>query len=469
MPTPCEVVAQHYELPFKLYPYQERTINTLAPLCMAGYYLDMGLGKTIISMVAALYRVLERYPDRIIIVVPPVLITGWARFVSSIKHKKTGKPLNPLVYRGTPKQRMEMDLNADIIIVGIQIFKQDFDRFERSLEGVKALFIVDEAHCLKNVGTDNHEKIYKMRLRHDLMLLTGTPINSPGDAYGMIKLIAPGTYLNLNQFLHTHVAAWDFYDNVMAWKNLDLLRENLAINSVRLLKEDCIDDLPPVTYDPMFYDLHPDHLKLYRKLAEEHLIPLKDGGKVDATTVQALLHALGQIVCNWANFAQDERKVSAGFQLIDEVLDELGNGKLVLFSNYKMTNRAALKHCAKYNPVAIFGGIAASERDKAIDTFVDDPSCRVFIGNPVSAGFGIDRLQHVCSTVMFLEAPISVTAFTQSLSRVHRVGQTKPVTVKIATAERTLQVRQLKALIDKEDLVQTLTGGYQSIREALGL
>ena len=466
--TPCDLVQKYYEFPFDLYPFQVRTINELAELPRAGYYLDMGLGKTVVSMSSALFKSLTQGAEKILVVVPPVLLTGWSRFIASIRDRETG-PLSSLVYRGTPKERKALSLDADIILVGIQIFKRDYQRFSKELGDKRVVVIVDEAHCLKNISSDNHKKVREFSADADLMLLTGTPINSPIDAYGMVKMVAPRVYRNLHQFENIHIAERDFFGNVTRWKNMDLLQNNLTVNSVRLLKEECIADLPPVSYQPMYYELEPEHLALYRKLAEEHLLPFADGQKLDATSVQALLHALGQIVCNWSHFAQDDSKVSAGFQLVDEVLDELGDGKAVLFSNYKLTNRRALQHLKQYNPVAIYGDIDAADRDRALDKFVEDPSCRVFIGNPVSAGFGIDRLQIVSSTVMFLEPPISVSAFTQSLSRVHRIGQTKPVTVKLATAVGTLQERQLKALMDKEDLVQTLTRGYQSLREALGL
>jgi SNF2 family DNA or RNA helicase len=79
-----------------------------------------------------------------------------------------------------------------------------------------------------------------------LLLLTGTPINSPLDAYAMIRLISPRIYRSQEQFENIHVAEHDFYGNVVAWSNLDLLRENLAVGSARLLKEDVIADLPPI-------------------------------------------------------------------------------------------------------------------------------------------------------------------------------------------------------------------------------
>ena len=466
--SPSELVKKYYEFPFELYPFQVRTVDELAELPRDGTYPDMGLGKTVMSIYIALYKTLAQGAERILIIMPPLLLTGWSRFLQQIKDRESG-PLDVLVYRGTPAQRKAMSLKHDIVLVGIQIFKIDYARFVEEYQDERLVVVVDEAHSLKNPGSDNHRKVRDLAVDKSLVLLTGTPINSPADAYGMVKMVSPGVYRNQHQFENIHVAERDFFNRVVRWKNLDLLKENLALNSVRLLKEDVIADMPPVTYAPMFYELEPEHLRLYRQLAEQHLLPLKDGGKIDATTIQALIHALGQIVCNWAHFAQDERKVSNGFQFIDEVLDELGEGKLVLFSNYRLTNRAALAHLKRYKPVAVYGDIKAADRDKAIDTFVEDPACRVFVGNPTSAGYGIDRLQHVCSTVMFLEPPISVKDFSQSLARVHRIGQTKPVTVKLATAIDTLQERQLKSLMDKEDLVQTLTGGYQSIREALGL
>jgi SNF2 family DNA or RNA helicase len=441
----------------------------LANLPRAGLWLDPGLGKTVVSITLALYKAMVHNAEHILIIVPPVLLTGWARFLNQIREKEFG-PLDVLVYRGTPAQRKAMNLKSDIILVGIQIFKRDYDRFVDDLAKTRTVVIVDEAHCLKSTGSDNHKKVRNFILTQQAILLTGTPINSPLDAYGMVRLVAPGAYRSLHHFENLHIAERDFFGNVTRWQNLQLLKENLERNAIRLTKEECVKDLPPVTYTPLFYDLDPEHLRLYRRLAEQRLLAFEQGGKLDATSIQALFHALGQIVCNWGHFAQDESKIAVGFQLVEEVLDELGDGKLVLFSNYKLTNRLALKLFQKYRPVAIFGDVtSAAERDQAIDTFVTDPRCRLFIGNPQSAGFGIDRLQTVCSNAMFLEAPNSASAFTQALSRVHRIGQYQPVTVRLATAVDTLQVRQFKALLDKEELMQALTHGYQSVKEALGL
>jgi SNF2 family DNA or RNA helicase len=468
---PCDLVCQYYEFPFTFYPYQTRTINTLAPLPRSGWYPDMGLGKTAMATAAALFKTLCGEVERILIIVPPILLTAWNRFLSQVRDRETG-PLDVLIYRGNPRERAALSLAHDVVVVGLQIFKRDYARFLEEYKHTRTAIIVDEAHALKNAGSDNHRSISALadtEGKH-LLLLTGTPINSPIDAYGMIRLVTPDLYRSQYQFEVIHVAERDYYDHPLTWGNLDLLAENLMLNSVRLLKEDVLSELPSITYQPLVYELKPEHYRLYRKLAEEHVLTWESqGGKLDATSLVALLHALGQIICNWAYYAQDAKKVSNGFLLAEEILDDLGEGKLVLFANYRRTNREAARILAHYRPALIFGDTPGTKRDEELDRFVEDPTCRLFIGNPRSAGYGIDRLQNVSSTVLFLEPTVSVVDFIQALSRVHRLGQTKPVLVYLAVAAGTLQEDQVRALIAKEDLVQKLTQGRRSLREALGL
>jgi hypothetical protein len=45
-----------------------------------------------------------------------------------VRDKETG-PLDVLIYRGTPAKRKSMRLDHDITVVGMQIFKKDYDRF----------------------------------------------------------------------------------------------------------------------------------------------------------------------------------------------------------------------------------------------------------------------------------------------------------------------------------------------------
>lgn len=457
-----EYVKEHYTLPLDGYQFQVETVDELGSLPRSGLYLQPGTGKTFCSTVIALHK-RDKRKSQTIVVMPPILLDGWARFLRRIPGLDVG------VYRGSPKQREGLSLKPDFLLMSMQVFKLDFDQLNRYFHGKPVTLIVDEATSIKNVGSSNHKLVHNFVLNHDcdLMLLTGTPLTTPADAYAYVKLLAPGTYRNLGQFEKIHAAERDFFDKITKWQHLDVMARNLAINAKRVIKEDVLDQLPAVTYTPMFYDLDTKHLRLYRKLADEQLLLLRDGGKIDATNASALWASLQQIVLNYAHFAQEPGARSAGYDLLDEVMSELGSDKLVVFANYKMTNRHLAEYIKPYGGVALFGDVSDAQKRKNIQRFIDDPTCRVVAAQPQSAGYGIDGWQDVCSDVLFLEAPRTPTEFEQALARLYRNGQMKNVHCRIAVANQTLQVGLHKGLLDKDALVAQVQGTYKTLRDMI--
>lgn len=120
-----------------------------------------------------------------------------------------------------------------------------------------------------------------------------------------------------------------------------------------------------------------------------------------------------------------------------------------------------------YNCPGVWGEISAKEKDRAIDKFITDPTCRLITMNPRAGGVGVDGLQHVCTDVLYVEPPIAVMHWTQSLSRIHREGQTQPVTVRMLMALGTIQEHLVASLTEKEDLVNPLQGSKAMLREAI--
>lgn len=467
-PTVMDLVEQHYEFPafIKKRGYQISIINELGQLPRAGYYLDQGTGKTFCSTVAALYKLING-ADVVICIMPPILITGWYRWLKQIRAKQ-GEQLRILPYRGSPKERQAMRLEQDFILMGMQIFKLDHERFMRALSHKKVVVLVDEATSIKNVSSQNYKKVLSFSAGQQLMALTGTPLTTPIDGYGMTKHVAPSLYRNLHQFENIHVASRDYFGKIEAWKNLPLLAENMKVNSARVLRQEAIKDLPTVLYDPLYYDLDPKHYRLYKELAEEQLLPLQNGGKIDATSVQKLFNALQQIIVNYDYFADDPACISNSIGVVEQVLDELAGQKLVIFAKYRMTNQKLVKLLEqKYGAVAVFGDVAQGQQRKNIDRFIDDPTCQVFIGQPTSAGYGVDGLQTVCSDVLFLELPDVPRDFHQAVARIWRDGLKRMCRVRIAVAEGTMQEARLRALLDKDSLIGEVQRNYQDLRDAI--
>jgi len=472
---PYALIRQHFELPPTVEDrqFQIEAVNRLAPLSRSGWWAEVGTGKTLMATASVLYKKLQQPGIPCIVLMPPILLRQWRRWLESITNRYTGRPLSVLEYRGTPKQRQALDLGAEFILMSIQVFKNDYDHLLAKLAREPLVMIVDEATSVKNVGSQNYRRVRDFTTGHDLLLLTGTPLSHPGDAYAYVKLISPGVYRNQRHFEALHVENRDFFGNVTEWANLELLRENLLLNSVRILKEEALPYLKHPVYIPIRYELEPEHQALYRKLADEQLLILEDGGKIDATTTAKLYNCLQQIICNPGHFSGDPNMRSAAHELLDQTLDELSaddpvNGeKLLVFANYNMTNRGLVEYLKPYNVVAAYGEVPVKRQIENIERFKTDPECRVAVLHPISAGQGTDGLQTVCSNSIFMEMPIVPKNFTQAVGRTYRDGQKAPAMVRMPIAEGTIQVRLHSQLLDTDELVNKVQGGFKDLREAI--
>lgn len=463
--TPHDLVLQHYDFPFPLYPFQIEAVNVLAPLPRTGLYLEPGLGKTVVATMCALYKQLQGV-EIILALMPPLLVTQWGRWLSRITHKD-GTPLRVTLYQGTPAQRRLASLDADFVLMGTQVFKRDFCSRKKDIHDVwhyrvnspandkKVHVLLDEAHSIKSVESYIYHAYCDLVEGGSHQLLTGTPLNVPTDAYAYIRLVSPGIYRNLLHFNEVHVVSEDIFHKPCEFTNLDLLSENLLVNSVRKTKEDVLLDLPECVVADIEYDLDRKHYELYKRLASEKMLHLKDGEKLDATQVTALYHALGQIVCQWHHFGQDEGLKSRAYYLIEEILEELGNKKLIVFSNYQRTNAEIVR---RFKCPGIWGEIPPKQKQRNLNQFLDDDKCRLIAMHPVAAGQGVDGCQHVCTDVLYVEPPITPSHWVQSLSRVHREGQRKSVTVRMGVARGTLQRHIVNQLTDKEQLIMPVQG-----------
>ena len=455
---PTNLVDSLYDMPFPLYPFQRGVVDDLAVRSRCGLYMDVGTGKTAVSTYIALHKAAEEEVEQILVVMPPILLPAWGAWFDEIPG------VTHSIYWGTPAQRAKVDMNADVILMSMQIFKNDFLKLFKFFQERRVHLIVDEATSIRNVSTQNHRRIRDFSRGRPLSLLTGTAISNPGQCYGYISLVTPGVYRNKNQFNMYHIDKIDFWGQPTVWKNLDELASNMLLNSVRIYADDVLD-LPEIVYDVTPYNLAPAHLALYKRLAEEQLLLLPDGGKIDATTAQRLFQSLQQIVMNPSEFAGKPMR-AAGYDLIDSVMNELNGEKIVIFNNYQITNAAVNEYLKKYNSVACYGLISPKQQQVNLKQFLTDPNCLVMTASPQSVGIGLN-LQGVCRCVMFPELPLTSERLIQAVGRVHRDGQKKKVLVKMGVANGTIQVPLYKALLKKDDLIQRVTPAKSSLRNLI--
>lgn len=424
---------------------------------------EVGTGKTATGTVLTLAWDAEHN----IVLVPPILLRQWVKWLRSLHD--VGEVL---LYRGDPRKRQAMKLKPyRWLLMTLPIFKKDLPRIRRELGECTTTTLLDEAHAIKNVGSANYKTVRDFSEGQNLLLMTGTPISTPADTYAYVKLKTPHVYRSQQQFENLHVEDRDFFGNITKWRGLEQMNANLMLQSTRRLSREVLKDLKDPNFIPIYYDLAPEHAELYRQLADEQLLLLPDGGKIDATSAGRLYNALQQIVVNWDHFSGDPALRSQAYDVIDMTVDEIdlvnpASSKLIVYTYYRMTSRKVVAYLEKYGAVACYSEITPRQQELNLARFLEDPTCRVLVAQPGSGGVGFNP-QAVCWELLFLEEPVIPKDFIQAVGRVDRDGQQHIPNIRLAIAEGTIQRRLHENLLVKDKLANRVQGGFKDLQDAI--
>jgi len=449
--------------------YQIEDLNTRGRAKSCGYFLDIGLGKTLMGAMSAGWNLLHGF-DRAYVLCPASLTQQWYEVASYMG-------FDTLLYAGTPKDRKKFNFDHDIIILSFEIFQKDYD----TIKSFPGYFVVDEATILSNPNN----KFYKMLnggiLKKDIIvpgrmlpkkeviqfpqlndgccLLTATPSNNPADLYGLIKTIDPDIYTNEFQFNRLHVSEENIFGAPTKFMNLDMLKENLrSVASIRFATDYL--DLPPVVYNLIEYDLDPEHYKIYKELLEKKMLVHDGKIVIDALQVMAYYNWAQKIIVNpdKAMYKKDPKVLS----LLDTIVEN--NPQTLIVNKYVMSNDKMMLRYKKLGIGGCYGSISRTQQIKYIQAF-KDRKLRVLTINEKSGGVGLNL--QVCSSAVYPEMPVTARGFRQSVGRIYRQGQKERVIITLFVARKTIQKTLLKLIMARDDVMQEVLCSPKSLREDL--
>ena len=133
-----------------------------------------------------------------------------------------------------------------------------------------------------------------------------------------------------------------------------------------------------------------------------------------------------------------------------EILEDT-EGKFIIWANYVQNIKTIInKLKEKYGAnsvVSIFGEVSTEDRQQAVSKFQNDNSCRFFVGNPSTGGYGLTLTS--ASYVVYFSNSYNLEVREQSEDRAHRIGQDKNVTYIDLIAENTIDEFIVSALDKK--------------------
>jgi hypothetical protein len=445
---------------FTLAPLQVQDVEQFVQWDVSLNNYEVGGGKTVVSSVVSLMRT----TGTTVVIVPPILISPWTKWLTQVSDKV-------LRYEGPPKWRAQQELpNYRWVVMSHGIFRKDFEQWAGKLRQLDLEVIVDEAQAVKNPKSVLYSKLYKLAHDRKIQLLTGTPTSKPLDCYTYIRLKTPEFYRSYAHFEQVHVAERDFFGAVKSYQNLEVLRDRFAVKTIKRSKEEIHGYKKQCLFPDSSYDLDPDHYKLYEKLLDEQLLVLDDGSMIDGTTATRLYHLMQQIVVNYDHFSGDPTKRSKAYDLLDLTIEdteclEIGRSKLIVWTYYTMTTAKVLAYLKGkgYKAVAAYSG---ADSAKSFELFMTDPETRIGVFQPQSAGAGLNP-QGVCWEALYLEMSTTPMLSRQSLGRLDRVGQMHTPSFRLGVANKTVQPLLLEKLLSNDDEVSYVERTKKSLRSLL--
>ena len=369
---------------------------------------------------------------------------------------------------------------------------------ERFLRSRKAAIVVDESQYIKTPGAavtkallNRLKKLADRRFITTGTMSTGSTLD-PWSQYAFLdeKIVAP--YYKFHQWkanfaIEEQVGdktfeAWEYDKDtkkskkvekpvmtVTGFKNEEELCRMLDPYRSRLLKEDCLD-LPPKLYRMRSFEMTPAMRKAYMQMSKEFLVDMKDGRTMTATMAMTKLVRLQQIACGFmvpddVDPLSDEIvgvPIDDKNRRIEVLMEELEKvrGKGIIWSYFRYSLREisqALREAyGDRSVVEYHGGVGAEEKAKNLLLFKEDPT-RWFVGNPQSAGVGLDLVE--ADNMTYYNNSFNLGLRLQSEDRFHRIGQeADSCTITDLECLGTVDRPQLRALKDKRDISAAISG-----------
>jgi len=316
------------------------------------------------------------------------------------------------------------------------------------------MIVIDECHRVKDPGSiqgKNFLKLSKVGKSH--LGLTGTLlVNEPMDSYVPLKFIGKekGTWTNFKQFYCIYEQKFG-HNQIVGYKNLDVLKEEIGECSIRRTKDRLGFQLPPKTILPEYIEMSDRQLKFYDDISKGVLDEV-DRVEIKTTSLLGLVIRLRQAsTCPsvlTTSIEIDSCKVKRAIELVDEIV---GNGeKVVIFSTFKEPLNILKNILSKYNPLLGTGDISDDEVSQNIDKFQTDDKYKVFLGTFSKTSTGVTL--NAASYMIMLDEPWTYALFEQATDRIHRINNVNPAFIYVLIAENTIDERVFSLVEKKKEL-----------------
>ena len=436
---------------FVPHEYQKYATKFIEENDISALLLDMGLGKSIITLTAIRNLIIKGEVGRVLVIAPlRVARSTWPDEIAKWDH------LHDLTYSvavGTEKERLEaLRKNVEIVIINREnvdwLVNKSGYRFNFDM------IVIDELSSFKSYSAKRFKALLKVRPYVERIVgLTGTPSSN-----GLMDLWAEYRLLDFGERLGRYITRYRLKyftpdkrsaTVIFSYKLLPGAEDEIynAISDITIsMKAKDYLKMPDLIINEVTVDLDPTERRTYETLRKEMVVQISEQEEIDAVNAASLSGKLLQMA-NGAVYDEDKRVLRIHDKKLDALEDliEAANGKPVLIAYWYKHDLERIKE--RFNVREILN-------DQDIRDW-NNGKIDVAVIHPASAGHGLN-LQQGGSTMIWFGLTWSLELYEQANARLYRQGQNETVVIHHIITKGTIDEDVMLALKRKEKMQSAL-------------
>lgn len=436
---------------YRPHDYQQYAIDYIEHNSIAAVLLDMGLGKTSITLTAINNLLFDSFEVHKVLVIAPLRVARetWTAEVEKWEHLQN---LKCSVAVGTAEERISaLTVKADVYIINRENLQWLIE--ESGITFDFDMLVIDELSSFKNHNTKRFKAMMKVRPKVNRIVgLTGTPAsNGLMDLWAQFRILDMGA--RLGRFISNYRNEYFVPDKrngqvIFSYKPLphaeERIYEKISDITISMKSTDHLN-MPELVLSECHVTMSAQEKRRYDKLKQELVLNLPDS-EVTAANAASLSGKLSQMA-NGAVYDDDGNVHSVHNRKLDALEDiiEAANGKPLLVAYWFKHDLDRI--CERLNKLHIaFSRLDTTESIKRWNC----GELPIALIHPASAGHGLN-LQSGGSTLVWFGLTWSLELYQQTVARLWRQGQTaQTVIVQHLISKDTIDERIMTALKKKE-------------------
>ena len=442
--------------------YQNYATDFILSHPISAVFLEMGLGKSVITLSAIFDLCLDSFLVCKVLVIAPLRVAR-DTWPSEIKKWEHLKGLSYSVAVGTEKERIDALMTRSTIYI-INLENVDWLVNKSGIPFDFDMVVIDELSSFKSYGAKRFKSLLKVRPSVNRIVgLTGTPSSN-----GLMDLWAEFRILDLGQRLGryiTHYRNTYFTPDkrnaqvIFSYKPLpgaeDKIYSQISDITISMKSIDYLK-MPECIVNEVSVSLNEKEWNIYSKFKDDMVTKLGDE-EIDAVNAAVLSGKLLQMA-NGAVYDSENKTHIIHDKKLDALEDliEGANGKPVLVAYWfkhdleRIRNRFLVRQ------------IKAS---KDIEDW-NDGNIPIAVIHPASAGHGLN-LQSGGSTLIWFGLTWSLELYQQTNARLYRQGQNETVIIHHIITKGTIDEDVMTALTRKEETQASLIDAVKAKLEVM--